>query len=105
MNLATAVGAWVCIGLAVSIAGWIGSVRRGVLAIGVYLVASILGAVLGPLVAVGMRLAPSLESRRCLGFAVLGALVLLAIVHAAWGRASRRQRHGRQHGEPHHRGS
>ncbi|MGH7434490.1 MAG: hypothetical protein ACRENE_02365 [Polyangiaceae bacterium] len=104
MNLPGDVGVWVCLGLAAAIAGWIGSVRRGPLAIGVYLVVSILGAVVAPLAAVKAGLVPSFESRWCLAFAVLGALAFLAIVHVAWGRASSKA-HGLHHGEPHHRKS
>lgn len=84
---------WLLVGAAAGLAGMVWPFRRGIVAIGINLVAGMLGALLAPLLAIaGAGVSP--RAPICLGLAALGALVLLLGVHGLWLATARRtQRH------------
>jgi uncharacterized membrane protein YeaQ/YmgE (transglycosylase-associated protein family) len=86
--------AWVAIGLAASLAAMILPFRRGAGGIAANLIAGAVGGPLGAMVlgAILPRARPGMQ----LGFAAIGALVALAIVHVGWQAFA--SAHARRHG-------
>jgi uncharacterized membrane protein YeaQ/YmgE (transglycosylase-associated protein family) len=84
-----AVMAWVGVGLAAALAGWILPYRRGVAGILMNAAAAMCGAILFAGFGRALGLYRRIDAPAGLGLAAIGALLLLAVTHAAWLRRRR----------------
>jgi uncharacterized membrane protein YeaQ/YmgE (transglycosylase-associated protein family) len=78
--------AWIAIGLAGSIAGWIWPFRRGLSGIVINAVAAMGGAVVFGLLGCGLGFYTLARAGTSLLFAAIGCVVALLLAHLVWAR-------------------